>query len=112
MAIDWDSLVIGPNVAIFGEQVTYTSAGGGTIGITGVFNDGFFSGRSEMEGADWGNPGGVTTEQPVLGVQLSQFPIAPAQGDLALVRGTTYAVRQVQPDGNGGAVLLLNQFYG
>ncbi len=102
--IDWDGLVIGPCVAdVFGEPVTYTYASGAPIQITGVFDAQY----AEVDLAD-GQP--VTSFRPVLGVQVAQFPLAPAQGDTLLIQRTaqTFVVKEVRPDGHGAAKLLLN----
>lgn len=115
MPVDWDGLVIGPTQAIFSEAipVQYTGAAG-TIPITGIFDEAYLEvaplgrGGIDMEGLGFGSPGAITTEMPALGVQLSQFPAAPAQGDTLIVRGCTYAVKEVRLDGRGAAVLLLN----
>lgn len=115
MAVDWDALVIGPLTGVFGEPATYTTPGQ-TFPITGVFDEAYLaltplgSGFPGAEGISMGSPGDITTEMPVLGVQLSQFPDAPAQGDLVCVRGTNYAVKEVRPDGHGHAKLMLSLF--
>lgn len=103
--IDWDSLVIGPCVAdVFGEAVTYTYATGAPISITGVYDD-------QYQGLEPADGQTVTTSMPVLGVQLSQFPAPPQQGDGVFIQrtGEQYVVREVRPDGHGAAKLMLNQ---
>lgn len=117
MAVDFDSLVVGPCMAIFGGDILYTARAGGAIRITGVFNEAYLDvdplGRGGLasETASWGYQGAISSEMPVLGVQLSQFlPGEPLQGDELVARGTTYVVREVRPDGQGGALLLLNQY--
>jgi hypothetical protein len=116
MAIDWDGLVIGPTVATFGEPVTY-HAQNGVFPIMGVFDEAYLEltplGRGGMasESMSFGYPGSITTEMPVLGVQLSQFPAIsqPTQADALEARGAWYSVKEVRIDGHGGAKLLLNQ---
>ncbi|HQT79769.1 MAG TPA: hypothetical protein PLD10_22220 [Rhodopila sp.] len=103
--IDWDGLVIGPCVAnVFGEAVTYTYANGAPVNMTGVFDEQYLG----LEPADGQT---VTTAMPVLGVQMSQFPAPPQQGDTVLIlrTGNRYIVREVRPDGHGAAKLMLNQ---
>jgi hypothetical protein len=63
------------------------------------------------ENFGWGSPGVITTGNPILGVQLSQFPCSPKQGDLAIVNGLIFSVKEVQTDSKGGAKLLLNLNY-
>jgi hypothetical protein len=53
----------------------------------------------------------ITSEKPVLGVQLSQFPgDPPDQNDtLVIVKtGLAYEVQEVRPDSHGWAMLTLN----
>jgi hypothetical protein len=107
MAVDWDALVIGPTVGIFGEPVTYMpAAGGAPLNITGVFDDAYLK-EVMFEDATTG----VTTVSAVLGVQLSQFQSTPVQNDSLLVprTGATYLVREVRVDSHGGAKLLLTK---
>jgi hypothetical protein len=106
VSIDWDSLVIGPLQGIFGEPVTYMPLAGGSLPISGVFDDAYLK-EVMFEDAT----SGVTTVSAVLGVQLSQFAIPPAQNDsLQIVRtGSTYIVREVRVDSRGGAKLMLTK---
>jgi hypothetical protein len=117
MAVDWDTLVIGPTIACFGEPVSYQAANA-TFPIMGVFDEAFKEltplGAGEVTFSDVSLGSLVTTERPVLGVQLSQFPLAspPTQADLLVARGACYIVKEVRLDGHGGAKLLLNQIQG
>jgi hypothetical protein len=119
--IDWDDLVVGATVAIFGDGTDanprpfrYVSAAG-VQWIDGVFDDQYLAmtplghGGLESEMLSLGAPGVITTSTPVLGVQLSQFRRPPEQGAIVEIRGTTYAVREVRSDGHGWAKLLLNE---
>lgn len=115
MAVDFDALVVGPTMSIFGDSYQYSSPAG-TFQIVGVFNEAYLDidplgrGGIASEGANWGGPGTISGSMPVLGVQMRQFIVPPAQGDLVLVKGVTYTVREARPDGQGGALLFLNQF--
>ena len=102
--IDWDTLVLGPAMAQFGEAVSYAFAGGVPVPITGVYDE-------QYTAVDVVDGQGVTSSMPVLGVQLSQLSSMPQQGDeLVIVRTTQrFVVREVRPDGHGWAKLLLNQ---
>ena len=51
----------------------------------------------------------IDSTAPVLGVRLSDFPTAPSQDDTAVIDGGTYRVVSVQPDGQGGAMLVLRK---
>jgi hypothetical protein len=119
MSIDWDRLVIGPTVAIFGDQVRYSTRGR-SFDITGVFDEQYLGMNPIAGGFTLGDPGAITTAMPVLGVQLSQFTekgAEPAQGDVFEMRsglhaGEVYEIKEVQPDGHGHALLLLNALMG
>ncbi|WP_428492159.1 head-tail joining protein [Rhodopila sp.] len=111
MAVDFDALVIGPCIAVFGEAVMYY--GEAIFPITGVFDEAYLELTPlGVGGMSDGNFGAVSTEKPVLGVQLSQFPVQhqPEQDDTLVVVRTnaTYRVKEVRVDGHGGAKLLLN----
>jgi hypothetical protein len=114
MAIDWDLLVIGPTVATFGEAVMYSPDGGAPFPITGVFDQAYMvltpfdANAATFSDLQLGSV--ITTEKPVLGVQLSQFPplLQPTQADTLVVRGRAYVVKEVRLDSHGGAKLMLN----
>jgi hypothetical protein len=101
--IDWDTLVIGPTVKVFGEPFTYLSQTFAPFDFTGVYDEAYRE-------VDLAGGMGVTTTQPVVGIQLSQFPITPAQDDLLTCHRTseTFKVREARPDGHGWMKLHLN----
>ncbi|WP_175867865.1 head-tail joining protein [Burkholderia diffusa] len=105
MPIDWNGMVIGPLQGVFGEPVSYMSILGGAFQITGVYDKAFFAVDVETGSL-------VSTSQPTLGVQLSQFPsnYLPQQGDQLQIVETAeqWEVREVHSDGKGGARLMLN----
>ncbi|GBQ84105.1 hypothetical protein AA13595_1324 [Gluconacetobacter johannae DSM 13595] len=108
MSLDWGSLVLGPCETIFGEPVTWQSSqGGAPVQATGVFDEGY-KGLEIIGGDDGMAPTHVTSSLPRLGVRLSQFPAAAAQGDTLVIRGISYAIREIQPDSHGGARIELN----
>ena len=106
MPIDWNAEVLGPLMGVFGEPVAYRPLAGGVVQITGIFDDAYLK-EVMFEDA---SPG-VTTVSAVLGVQLSQFPVAPVQNDQLYVAsmGGTFLVREVRADSRGGAKLLLSR---
>lgn len=136
MGIDWSALVVGVAVDAFGTPGVYTpmipttdnsgqpvldSSGdplttpGTAYACTGVFDEAFTevdpSGSgpfTSTERSDFGSIGGITETRPVYGVQLSAMQSIPAQSDQAVICGTTYVIKEVQPDGHGWALLLLN----
>jgi hypothetical protein len=85
----------------FGERVVYWPAEEPSFEIMAVFDAAF-----QMVDA-----GGamVQSTQPRLGVRLSQFSQDPREGDRVEVRGTIYDVVEFQPDGQGGASLMLHR---
>jgi hypothetical protein len=122
MAVDWDRLVIGPTVHIFGDRVLFNS-GEHFFEIVGVFDEAYLEltplgrGGDDTESFALGSPGAITSERPVLGIQLSQFPREPKQHDTLEImegahRGERFQVKEVRPDGHGGAKLLLNEYFG
>ncbi len=105
--IDWDSIVIGPLTQVFGEPITFSPVvsqpASGTLLINGVFDEAY----TELDIA-----GGtaITTQAPVVGIQVSQFGMLPMQGDLLTINrtGETFIVKEVRIDGHGAGKLLLN----
>jgi hypothetical protein len=107
VSIDWDKNVIGPLMKVFGESFTFTplvsQPAAAPYAITGVFDEAYI-GVALAGGTE------VTTESPVLGVQLSQFAVQPKQADEALCQrtGESFVEKEVRIDGHGSAKLLLN----
>lgn len=106
MPVDWNAEVIGPLMGVFGEPVTYRPLAGGSLSITGVFDNAYLKDVMFEDASS-----GVTEIHPVLGVQLSQFPSPPLQNDMLSVASvnTTYVVREVRPDSRGAAKLVLSK---
>lgn len=107
MAIDWDSLVLAPAHAIFGEAsgaIVYTPQGHSAFTLTGGVFDAAYREIDQLGGVP------VSSTMPVLGVRLAVFPtgIAPAQSDTLTIGGVSFVVREVRPDGHGEAKLMLN----
>ncbi|MEF3068070.1 hypothetical protein [Pandoraea apista] len=104
--IDWDAEVLGPLMSVFGEAVQYRPLAGTPLTINGVFDDAY---QKEMLFSDASVE--LTTVQAVLGVQLSQFNVPPAQNDqLTVVRtGASFVVKDVRVDSHGGAKLILSK---
>lgn len=104
MPVDWSKQVLGPCINVFGQAVAYASVDGVSFQISGIYDEAYH----EIEVVDGGIP--VTTSTPVLGVRLSDFPTPPAQDDTLTIvdSGEVFVVREVRPDGHGGAKLMLN----
>lgn len=105
--LDFDTLVVAPCLAVFGEdqRPSYVGpAGGATTVFDAVFDDAYVA---VMEGPDGPE---VATIEPVLGVRLAQFPAGhPAQGGQVTVPRVAkgYRIQNVEPDGKGWALLRL-----
>jgi len=104
--IDWDKQVISPLQSVFGEETTYTPAGGAPFAITGVFDRAFRKKAIFDDGSI-----SVQTTSPVLGVRLLDFAISPVQNDRVFIPSvnTTFVVREIHSDGHGWAKLVLNK---
>lgn len=95
--------VLEAGLRVFGEDVTYTAPGapsGETV--RGVFDE-----AHEEVSIDAGVQ--VSSVSPMIGVKLDTFTTAPVQGGRFLIQGTTYAVVDVRPDGQGGAEIPLHE---
>jgi hypothetical protein len=107
MAVDWDAMVLGPTIEVFGEdqdkRPIYTASDALPVEIDGVFDEAY----REVDLVDTGT--GANTVMPVLGVRLVQFVRPPRQGELITVPkvGKTYVIKDVRPDGHGWAKLML-----
>jgi hypothetical protein len=51
----------------------------------------------------------IDSTAPALTVRLSDFPTPPKQDDTAVIDGTSYRAVSIQPDGQGGAVIVLRK---
>jgi hypothetical protein len=118
MAIDWDAVVLGPVMGIFGgppagsasgAAITYFAAD--RLGQPGLpLPDAVFDEGHEVVTLEDGQP--VSSVMPALGVRASRFaglPGEPAQNGQVQIPGRgLYVVRDTQPDGQGHVTLLLN----
>jgi hypothetical protein len=83
------------------KPITY-SRGQSVSQIGGVF-------QASYVGLDPETGVEVRSTQPVLLVDGSELPFAPRQNDQVTARGVTYRVRDPQPDGHGGWLLMLHR---
>ena len=88
-------------IRVMGEPITLTRSNT-TYEIKGVFQESF-----KVIDPQTGMP--VNSQQPVLGVNLSDLSIVPRRGDTVSVRGVSYRVRDIQEDGHTGMTLLLQR---
>jgi hypothetical protein len=99
----------------FGEQVEFTSPNRVPVLVTAIFDRAYLEltpmGGGPQEPLHFGAAGNVTSRRPVLGVQLSQFPWPPQNGDAIRIVASNlhYTIQEVQEDGKGGAKLLLTK---
>lgn len=120
MPLDLGRLTLGPAMRLYGANVLYSRGADPAFPVPAVFDR-----KHAMAGfGDDGTPVSVLVAQ--LGVQLSKFPagFVPEQGDAVqvaligdrqlsawpLATGATlnaFLVKDVQPEGEGGAVLVL-----
>lgn len=106
MTINWDALCTGPCVAVFGEDIDYTPAGGDTVTVQLVYDEG----NKHVTVAGMVS---VNESNPIVSGSLSQFQqygLEPQQGDTLVIRrtGEAFTVRDVNEDGKGSVVLPLN----
>jgi hypothetical protein len=92
----------------FGDKATFIPVVGTPFGITGVFDDAYVL----VATSEYGAP--INSVYPAIGVDLTEFPSPPVQGDHVLIAltGKTYSVREPRPDSHGGALLILNYVSG
>lgn len=88
-------------VSVMGEPVAITR-GQSTIQVTGVF-------QASHVGLDPETGVQVRSTQPVVLVNRVSMPWDPKQGDTVVARSTTYRVRDAQPDGHTGWLLMLHK---
>ncbi|KUR80762.1 hypothetical protein [Novosphingobium sp. FSW06-99] len=104
MAIDWDSLLLGPVMGVFGEAISYVPRGGAPIAIADAVFD------EESADIAIGEDAQMSTQRkPICGIRIGALGQAASQGDtiLRLGTGVAYIVKDVIPDGHGHAKLVL-----
>ena len=100
--LDLTDTVLKHSTNTFGERVVYWPAEAPSFEIQGVFDAAFIS-------VDPSSGVTIQSTTPRLGVRLSAFQNEPAEGDRVEIRGQVYDVSEYQPDGQGGAVLILHR---
>lgn len=113
MAVDWDAMVLGPVMSVFGEGEpedqaswpTYTPRGGLLFPLPdAVFDRAYAEVTLEGDGSE------VTSRKPCLGVRAALFPNGdPAQNDRVFIPSVpgNFIVKDVQADGHGHIKLIL-----
>lgn len=100
--LDLTDSVLKHSTETFGERVVYWPRESPSFEINGVFDAAYILVDPQS---------GVTIQSttPRLGVRLSTLPMPPEEGDRVEVRGVVYEITESQPDGQGGAVLILHR---
>jgi len=104
MAINWDSLVLGPSMKVFGEEVVYTPRGGQPIPIPDAVWDEASTETHIVDGEE------VVIQTPMLGIRAAALNgIEAAQSDRVTITatGSAYVVARPLPDGHGHILLKL-----
>ena len=84
-----------------GEPISLTR-GAESWSVQGIFQESHIA-----VDPDTGLP--VSTQQPVVGLNLRDLPTKPKAGDFVTARGLDYRIRDVQPDGHTGLTVLLQR---
>lgn len=100
--LDLTDTILKHSTETFGESVVYWPKAAPSFETQGVFDAAFIT-------VDPSSGIRIQSTTPRLGVRLSQLPCEPAEGDRVEIRGRVYDVVEAQPDGQGGAVLLLHR---
>jgi hypothetical protein len=87
---------------VLGEDVTYNPSAGDPLTIKGVFN------KQHIE-IDPGGSVSVSSNRPNLLIRLADLENEPTKSDTVEIDATEYAVVDCQEDGEGGALLFLNE---
>lgn len=92
-------------MAVFSDPIAFTPAAS-QPGAAPFLARGVFAVKQVTVKTDQGE---FTDQQPTLGIRLADYPVPPKQGDNLLRTGMVWNVYDVQPDGQGGADLVLKQ---
>lgn len=87
--------------AHLGGDITYTPSVGAPVQVRGVFDAAYVR-------VDLGQIG-VSSSGPAVFLKRADLPSDPSDdaGARVTVKGVVYSIHEVQPDGEGGGVLLL-----
>src|SRR3990167_3713782 len=87
---------------VFGEDVSYFPSSGGVVTVRGIFDNQYELVDPETEQV-------ISSQQPVLGVNLNSLNFEMKTEDQIQIRNLRYKVTEVQEDGQGGATLFLHK---
>lgn len=86
----------------FGESVSYYPQNGGSYQIRGIFDNDYEAVDPETEQV-------VSSNQPMLGVNLNDLNFEMKINDMIKIRNLMFKVIEVREDGQGGASLFLHK---
>jgi len=84
------------------ENVIYVPKQGTRFKVKAVFDN-------EFENFDAQTENVIASNQPAVGVQLSDFPACPKKGEVFIVKNKPHKIIDVQEDGQGGATIFLHK---
>ncbi|MGX0875926.1 hypothetical protein ACSSV4_000598 [Roseovarius sp. MBR-154] len=87
---------------VFGDLAQYTPQGGALIEVPGIFT------AAHARVLDGAGPG-VSSVSPVFAIFEDALPESPAQGDTLDLRGQSWRVADLEPDGTGMVRLILER---
>jgi len=86
----------------FGEDVKYYPQHGGSYPIRGIFDNDYETIDPETEQV-------ISSNQPVLGVNLNDLNFEMKKDDMIQIRNLKFKVIEIREDGQGGAQLILHK---
>jgi len=86
----------------FGTEVIFKPIIGNPKIINGIFDKEFIS-VEISEGP------GIQDQAPTLSIRLSDFIVEPKQNDIFTINGIDYKVLEIQKDGTGFAIIILEE---
>lgn len=103
MAIDLDSLVLGPCMDAFGTSYRFTPALGAPFDVVGVFTEAYTHVQQNGDGLL------ITSTDPMLGCRAAAFPPSapPQRDDMFTINGQDWRVVDVLPDSAGHLLIQL-----
>lgn len=86
----------------FATAASYTPSGGSASTVNGIFDSEFIE-IDPLSGV------GVVSAQPRFACAAADLPAGAAAGDAITISGTAYTVRELQADGTGVTMLVLEK---
>mgnify|MGYP005989024993 CR=1 FL=1 len=86
----------------FGEKVIYYPCSGGSYSIEAIFDNNYEIVDPETENV-------VSSNHPMIGVNLNDLNFELKTNDMVQVRNLKYKITEIREDGQGGASLFLHK---